>query len=73
MLINGSSETRTLESLFTAWTYGFAGLIIGFISSIILIIKIPAGKINHVLILTGSLLAVEIVYVILGNMNNWWR
>jgi len=69
----GTSESRTIDGLINALSYGFMAFVIGLIISIIIIIKVPSQKIKKVLYFTASFLIIEIVFIVLGNLNNWWR
>ena len=66
-------ESRSMEGLFDAMSYGFVALFIGIITSVVFVIKVHSERLKGVLFLTVSVLVFEIVFIILENLNNWWR
>lgn len=70
-ILSGPSARRTLDNLYTAWSYGFVALIVGLAASIFLILKVSASKINRILLFAGLLLVVEIIFIVLRKIFNW--
>ncbi len=72
-LVKEESERRSLDGLFDALGYGSVGFVIGIVISVILAIKLPSEKLKNILFATVMILTIEIVVIVLGNLNNWWR
>jgi len=72
-LTKNASESRTLEALFEALSFGFLTFVAGVIISVILIIKVPSGRIKIVLYFSVFYLIITVAVIVLGNLNNWWR
>jgi hypothetical protein len=72
-LTKSASEGRTIDGLTGAISYGFLAFVVGLVISVILVIKVPEVKIKSIFYFIIAFLIIEIVVIVLGNLNSWWR
>ncbi|MDX1373884.1 MAG: hypothetical protein R3321_15520 [Nitrososphaeraceae archaeon] len=59
--------------MFDAFIYGFLALVAGLIISIIVVITAKYVKIKIALIITLIIFVLEIIFLVIANLDSWWR